>query len=158
MNEQVTGELYFEAVKLLKRLIAIPSLSGDEGGTCIEIEHFLSGRGVEAKRFMNNVWAVNKYYDPAKPTILLNSHHDTVRANKSYTNDPHEAAEQDGKIYGLGSNDAGGCLVSLIAAFVYFFDKKDARYNLILAASAEEEISGINGIEALLPKLGKVDF
>jgi len=158
MSEQLTDTLYSEAVMLLKQLIAIPSLSGDEDGTCVEIELFLSEKGVTTKRFLNNVWAVNKYYDATKPTILLNSHHDTVKANKSYTNDPHEAIEVGGKLYGLGSNDAGGCLVSLIAAFLYFYERRDLKYNLVLAASAEEENSGKNGIEALLPKLGKIDF
>jgi len=93
------------------------------------------------------VIAYNKYFDESKPTILLNSHHDTVKPNPGYTKDPFKAIVEDGKLYGLGSNDAGGCLVSLIAAFVYYYQDKNLAYNLCLIASAEEEISGKNGIE-----------
>jgi acetylornithine deacetylase len=105
---------------------------------------------------MNNVWACNKHFDPAKPTLLLNSHHDTVKPNAGYTRDPHQAKIEDGKLYGLGSNDAGGPLVSLLAAFLHFYERADLRYNLIYAATAEEEISGKNGIEAILPELGEI--
>ncbi len=100
---------------------------------------------------------MNKYYDAAKPSILLNSHHDTVKPNKGYTFDPFTPFEKDGKLFGLGSNDAGGCLVSLIATFLYYYDKQDTKYNVVFAASAEEEISGVNGIELVLPYLGKID-
>ena len=92
------------------------------------------------------MWATSKHYDSQKPTILLNSHHDTVRA-KGYTIDPFCARECDGKLYGLGSNDAGGCLVSLLAAFLFFYESETLKYNLIIAATAEEEISGMNGIK-----------
>ena len=102
------------------------------------------------ERVRNNVWAVNQYFDPAKPTILLNSHHDTVKPNPQYTKDPFTPATQNGRLYGLGSNDAGGCLVSLIAAFIHFYDHPNLKYNLLLAATAEEEISGHEGIELLL--------
>jgi acetylornithine deacetylase len=104
-----------------------------------------------------NVWATNKFYDSNKPTLLLNSHHDTVKPNSQYTRDPFSPVVEDGKLYGLGSNDAGGCLVSLIASFIFFYEKENLKYNLILAASAEEEISGANGIEVLLKELGPVD-
>jgi acetylornithine deacetylase len=107
---------------------------------------------------MNNVWAFNKLYDASKPTILFNSHHDTVKPNASYTLNPFEPIEKDGKLYGLGSNDAGGCLVSLIATFIHFYDKENLNYNLVLAATAEEEISGVNGIESIFEKLGPIDF
>jgi acetylornithine deacetylase len=103
------------------------------------------------------VWAVNKHFDESKPTLLLNSHHDTVKPNSLYTKDPFTPILEDGKLYGLGSNDAGGCLVSLIATFLYFYEKENLEYNLILAATAEEEISGANGIEALLKQLGPID-
>ena len=96
------------------------------------------------------MWCVNKYFDATKPTILLNSHHDTVKPNPQYTKDPFDPVIEDGKLNGLGSNDAGGCLVSLIAAFLFFYDKQNLKYNIILAATAEEEISGANGIEQLL--------
>jgi len=149
--------LHENAVALLKRLIAVPSFSKSEDGTASLIEDFFISRGVKPNRYFKNVWALNKHYDASMPTILLNSHHDTVKPNKDYTNDPFYAFERDGKLFGLGSNDAGGCLVALIAAFLYFYDKPGLHYNLIMAASAEEEISGINGIEALLPQLGKID-
>jgi acetylornithine deacetylase len=88
--------------------------------------------------------------DPSKPTILLNSHHDTVRPAKGYTLDPFEPQEKEGKLFGLGSNDAGGALVSLIATFLHFYSRTGLRYNIALAATAEEEISGSGGIEAVL--------
>lgn len=120
--------------------------------------NFLSMQMVHAERLCNNVYAKNKYYDSNKPTILLNSHHDTVKPGKDYTIDPFSAIEKDGKLYGLGSNDAGGSLVALIATFLFFYDRSDLKYNIILAASAEEEISGKNGVELLLPELGNIDF
>lgn len=145
------------AIGLLKKLIATPSFSKEEDKTAAAIEAFLQSKGVETKRELNNVWAMNKYFDNVKPTILLNSHHDTVNPNKNYTLDPFTPVEKDGKLFGLGSNDAGGALVSLIATFLNFHDKENLKYNLILAASAEEEISGKNGIELVLPKLPAVD-
>ena len=142
----------------MKRLIAEPSFSKEEDKTAEIIAGYLESRGIAAERLQNNVWAKNKYFDPAKPSLLLNSHHDTVRPNKAYTLDPFSPIEKDGKLYGLGSNDAGGCLVSLIAAFVYFQERTDLAYNILLAATAEEEISGHNGIELLLPVLGKIEW
>ena len=149
---------HIEAVRLLKQLIAIPSFSKEEGKTADVIEQYLRSRGVAGQRLQNNIWAVNQHFDAAKPTILLNSHHDTVRPNKAYTLDPYEALEKDGKLYGLGSNDAGGCLVALIETFLALYDDAGMAYNLLLAATAEEEISGHNGIELLLPVLGTIDF
>ncbi len=154
----MSSELHTEAVALLKILIAQSSFSKEEEKTADIIAAFLDSKGVPAHRLQNNVWARNKYFDHAKPTILLNSHHDTVKPNKAYTLDPFDPLEKDGRLYGLGSNDAGGCLVSLIAAFLHFFEDKDLSHNLILAASAEEEISGNNGIELLLPMLGKIEW
>jgi acetylornithine deacetylase len=147
-----------EALELLKRLIALPSFSKEEDKTAGILAGFLEGQGVVVERLQNNVWAKNKYFDPAKPTILLNSHHDTVKPNKAYTLDPFEPTEKEGRLYGLGSNDAGGCLVALIATFLYFYSQEGLTHNLILAASAEEEISGHNGIELLLPQLGSIAF
>lgn len=146
-----------EAIELLQQLIATPSLSKEEDKTAAIIETFLRRKGVTVSRHLNNVWAKNKMFDAAKPAILLNSHHDTVKPNKGYTKDPFAPIIEDGKLYGLGSNDAGGALVSLLATFLHFYDKPFA-YNLIFAATAEEEISGKNGIESLLPQLGKIDF
>jgi acetylornithine deacetylase len=141
---------YQDAVELLKKLIATPSFSKEEDKTADIIEQFLSNKNIPTNRLLNNVWCVNKYFDENKPTILLNSHHDTVKPNPQYTKNPFEAIVEDGKLYGLGSNDAGGCLVSLIAAFLFFYDKKNLKYNMVIAATAEEEISGVNGIEKLL--------
>ena len=143
--------------ELLQQLIATPSFSREEDKTANVIESFLRRNSVTTKRHLNNIWAVNKHFDPAKPTILLNSHHDTVKPNKGYTKDPFKATLEDGKLYGLGSNDAGGALVSLLATFLHFYDKS-INYNLVFSATAEEEISGKNGIEALLPLLSKIDF
>lgn len=156
MNENIS-EIQTKAISLLKELISIPSFSKEEDKAATAIEQFLQSWGIQTERHLNNIWAKNKFFNEAKPTILLNSHHDTVKPNKSYTLDPFSPIEKDGKLYGLGSNDAGGCLVSLIATFMHFYDKENLSYNLVLAATAEEEISGRNGVEALLPYLGKID-
>ena len=156
MNESL-DILQNEAVELLKKLIATPSFSREEDSTSAILEKFFLEKNIPVKKHLYNVWATNKFYDSRKPTLLLNSHHDTVKPNSQYTRDPFSPAIEDGKLYGLGSNDAGGCLVSLIAAFLFFYEKEDLNYNLILAASAEEEISGANGIEVLLKELGPVD-
>lgn len=147
-----------DSIHLLKQLIEIPSLSREENKTADLLEAFFHAHQLHPKRHLNNIWAFNKEYDPAKPTILLNSHHDTVKANPGYTRDPFSAEEEDGKLFGLGSNDAGGCLVSLIAAFRYFYAQSDLNYNLCMAATAEEEVSGKNGIESIVPLLGPLDF
>jgi acetylornithine deacetylase len=146
-----------ESIQLLKDLISIPSFSKEEDRTADAIEHFLKSKGVEVTRYKNNVWAGNKNFNNSLPTILLNSHHDTVKPNKGYTLDPFTPIEADGKLFGLGSNDAGGCLVSLIATFLHFYHKTDLKYNLILAATAEEEISGKEGVEAILHHLPAID-
>lgn len=145
-------------IELLSKLIGIPSLSGEEDKTAQLIEDFLSEQKIDCQRIHNNVIARNKHFDPEKPTILLNSHLDTVKPNASWKKDPFTPVVFDGKLYGLGSNDAGGPLVSLIAAFIHFYDHENLKYNLLLAASAEEEISGKNGIELIIPQLGEIDF
>jgi len=150
--------LQANAIGLLKQLIATPSFSKEEDNSSSLIRTFLENKDVKTEQYLYNIWAKNKYFDANKPTILLNSHHDTVKPNKGYTLDPFTPNEKDGKLFGLGSNDAGGSLVSLIATFLYFYDKENLKYNIILAATAEEEISGHNGIEVLLPQLGKIDF
>jgi acetylornithine deacetylase/succinyl-diaminopimelate desuccinylase-like protein len=147
-----------EAVDLLKQLIAIPSFSREEDGTAALLEAHLRRNGVEPNRYMNNVWAANKYFDENKPSILLNSHHDTVKPNKAYTLNPFLPLEKDDKLYGLGSNDAGGCLVSILALFLHYYERRDLKYNLVFAATAEEEISGNNGIEVLLHQLPPFEF
>lgn len=152
------SELNKKAKQLLIDLINTPSFSGEENGTADLIEVFLKNEGIVYQRNQHNLWAVNEDFDKAKPSILLNSHHDTVKPNKGYTRDPHKAVILDGKIYGLGSNDAGGCLVSLIATFIYFYKKRNLKYNLILLASAEEENSGDLGIRSMVPILPEIDF
>ena len=146
-----------EAIALLKQLIATPSFSKEEGATADILEKFLLAKNIPAKRHLNNVWAVNRFFDKDKPTLLLNSHHDTVKPNSQYTKDPFQPVVEEDKLFGLGSNDAGGCLVSLLATFLHFYEKENTAYNILFAATAEEEISGVNGVEALLPQLGKID-
>ncbi|MGZ3883647.1 MAG: M20 family metallo-hydrolase [Bacteroidia bacterium] len=146
-----------EAFDLLQQLIKTPSFSKEEQRTAELIFNFLEEKKVKPKRHLNNVWSRNKFYDPAKPTLLLNSHHDTVKPNAAYSLDPFGAVIKDGKLIGLGSNDAGASLVSLLACFLHFYDAENLKYNLIYAASAEEEISGPGGMEALLPELGAID-
>lgn len=156
----MSKEIYIlqnEAVELLKELIATPSFSKEEDQTAGILCRFIGAKGIEHTRVGNNVFALNKYFNDKKPTILLNSHHDTVKPNFQYTKDPFSPVVEDGKLFGLGSNDAGGCLVSLIVTFLYFYDKQDLKYNIIIAATAEEEISGTGGIEYTLPYLPTID-
>lgn len=150
-------ELTKDAISLLKKLIETQSFSTEEDKTALHIEDWFKRYGIAYKRTVNNVWATNKYFDENKPTLLLNSHHDTVRPNSAYTKDPFKAIVEDGKLYGLGSNDAGGCLVSLIATFTHFYNQKDLKYNLVLVASAEEENSGDNGLNSMLSIIPKID-
>ncbi len=150
-------ELTHQAIALLKSLIETQSFSSEEEGTALLIESWFKEHHIPFKRSNNNIWATNKHFDPVKPTLLLNSHHDTVMPNKGYTKDPFKAIVEDGKLYGLGSNDAGGCLVSLIATFTFFYQKQNLNYNLLIIASAEEESSGKNGLNSMLPIVPKID-
>jgi acetylornithine deacetylase len=150
------SELYPMAISLLKDLISIPSFSRDEDKTAEIIQEFLVGQHITCHRIKNNVFAYNATFDTSKPTILLNSHHDTVKPNSGYTNDPFTPITKDGKLYGLGSNDAGGCLVSLLTTFLYFHDASDLKYNICFAATAEEEISGANGMELFIQESGNI--
>lgn len=150
-------ELTNNAIALLKQLIETPSFSSEEDQTALHIETWFKRYNIDYKRTKNNVWTVNKHFDASKPNMLLNSHHDTVKPNTAYTKDPFKAIVEDGKLYGLGSNDAGGCLVSLIATFTYFYNHKDLKYNLILVASAEEESSGPDGLNSMLKIIPKID-
>lgn len=157
MKQDVT-QLTKNAILLLKELIATPSFSSEENSTALLIEKWFTTYGMQYKREKNNVYAFNKYFDKAKPSLLLNSHHDTVRPNSAYTKDPFLPQEENGKLYGLGSNDAGGALVSLIATFSYFYDKKELSHNLIIVASAEEESSGPNGLNSMLKILPEISL
>ncbi|MBD3863054.1 M20 family metallo-hydrolase [Olleya marilimosa] len=145
------------AIALLKQLIETQSFSSEEDQTALHIEQWFKEQDIPYQRTKNNVWATNKYFDESKPTLLLNSHHDTVKPNNGYTKDPFKAIVEDGKLYGLGSNDAGGCLVSLLATFAYFYSRENLNFNLVIVASAEEESSGENGLNSMLPVIPKVD-
>ena len=150
-------ELTKNAIELLKSLIETPSFSSEEDKTAKLIEGWFENYKIPFKSTKNNVWAVNKHFTEGKPTILLNSHHDTVKPNNGYTKDPFKAIVEDKKLYGLGSNDAGGCLVALIATFTHFYAKKNLEYNLVIVASAEEESSGPNGLNSMLKIIPKID-
>lgn len=145
-------------VELLSSLISKPSFSKQEDETADTLESFFNLRQLSVNRKHNNVWVRNKYFDPSRETILLNSHHDTVKARSDWTRDPFTPVIEDKKLYGLGSNDAGASLVCLISAFLNYYDVQNLKYNLIILASAEEEISGENGVESVLESIGKVKF
>lgn len=147
-----------EAIELLQKLIATQSFSGEENETALLIMQWFSHHNIQFESDKHNVWAKNKYFDPSKKTMLLNSHHDTVKPNKGYTRDPFSPTIEDGKLYGLGSNDAGGCLVSLLATFTFFYNREDLNYNIVIVASAEEENSGPNGLNSMLSQIPEIDF
>lgn len=145
-----------DAVNLLKQLIRTPSFSQEEEESAGIIEQFLEGQGIRTRRIANNVWARNRHFSEDVPTLLLNSHHDTVRPNEGWTYDPFQPTLEGDRLYGLGSNDAGGPLVSLIATFLHYYADESLPFNLVLAATAEEEISGANGILRILDAIDPV--
>ena len=145
------------AIELLQQLIAIPSFSSEEDKTADAIAEWLHTYGVKTKRQFNNIYAFNQHFDERKPTLLLNSHHDTVKPNAAYTKDPFHPQIENGKLFGLGSNDAGGCLVSLLATFVHFYTLENLSHNIIIAATAEEESAGDKSLRGLLPILPNID-
>ncbi len=149
MIKQPLPILVNEAVALLQRLIATESLSRLEDKTAHILENFLQEKQIAGSRLVNNIWAVNKFFDSEKPSILLNSHHDTVPPNAAYSNNPFDAKIADGKLYGLGSTDAGASLVSLLAAFLFYYEDENLAFNIVFAAAGEEEISGPDGVEKL---------
>lgn len=153
MIQQLTSD----AIALLKQLVETQSFSSEEEETATHIEEWFKRYNIAYNRTHNNVWAVNKHFEEGKPTLLLNSHHDTVKPNSAYTKDPFKAIVEDGKLYGLGSNDAGGCLVSLIATFTHYYQHENLKYNLIIVASAEEESSGPNGLNSMLSIIPNID-
>lgn len=141
-------------VELLRLMVSTPSQSRQEDGTATIIYDALSRWGAAPRRFRNNVWAVAPGYDPTRPTLLLNSHHDTVKPASTYTRDPYDAVLEDGRLYGLGSNDAGGAVVALTATFMSL-RKRNLPFNLVLAITAEEEVGGENGMRSFLPMLAE---
>ncbi len=145
------------AIALLQDLIRLESFSGSEEATATRIEQWFSTNGIPFQRKDNNVWATNKSFDPQKPTLLLNSHHDTVQPNQGYTRNPFSPDIEGGKLYGLGSNDAGGALVSLLACFTHFYNQENLQYNLLMVASAEEESAGKKSLRYLLPDLPPIN-
>ncbi|MEO1053809.1 MAG: M20 family metallo-hydrolase, partial [Bacteroidota bacterium] len=149
-------QLTQRAVFLLEELIRIPSFSREESETADLIYQYLEKCGLEPIREGNNVWVLSDQFDESKPTILLNSHHDTVKPVQGWTRDPYSVGSDPKCLFGLGSNDAGASLVSLIHTFLFLNQDSNRSYNLIMAASAEEEISGKNGIASILPSLGNI--
>jgi len=154
---KIIAQLSDDAIELLKQLLATPSFSREEAGTADLLMQFLVQNSIAAQRQGNNVWATSKTWDAARPTLLLNSHHDTVKPGPSWTYPPFAATLEGDRLTGLGSNDAGASAVSLLAVFRYFYDRPTA-FNLICAITAEEEVSGANGVKSILPALGKIDF
>lgn len=146
----ISATVLHDTQALLQKLIECPSLSREEAGTAAIIQDFFSEKKIPFSILQHNIWAKNLHFDPAKPSILLNSHHDTVKPNNQWTKDPFKAIVEDEKLYGLGVNDAGISLVCLINTFVQLYDRSDLAFNLVVAATAEEEISGKNGIELVL--------
>lgn len=146
-----------ECIELLQEMIAIPSFSGEETGVADLMVATLAGCGYKAERKGNNVWARSKDFDPLKPTVLLDAHIDTVKPNGNWDTDPFTPVVKRGKLYGLGSNDTGGSVVSMLAAFLQL-SARSQPYNLIWLASAEEENTGKGGIQSVIPELGKVDL
>ena len=153
-----------EAVELLKRLIATPSVSRDEKAAADVLEAYMKEKGLNPQRYGNNVWCMSEEFDAQKPTILLNAHLDTVKPVAGWQHDPFTPVIEDDKLYGLGSNDCGGGLVSLLMTYMGLIGKPTSPIqpinpiNLIFLASCEEEVSGKNGIESVLPLLPKIDF
>ncbi|MDU1891202.1 MAG: M20 family metallo-hydrolase [Dysgonomonas sp.] len=155
--EQDIDALYYNAVDLLKEMISTPSFSREEHAVAEVITNCMKRMGFEPYRKGNNLWIQSKDFDAAKPTILLNSHMDTVRPVSGWTKEPFVAEVEDDVLYGLGSNDAGASLVSLLHAFFMLTGKKQD-YNLIFLASCEEEVSGKEGAEAALPEMPSITF
>lgn len=147
-----------EAIQLLMELIRLPSFSRQEDQTARLLKNFLEESGANPSQEGNNIWAFHPHYIPGRQTLLLNSHHDTVKPNDGYTRDPFLPERKDGKIFGLGSNDAGASLVCLAIVFLTLLERKELPFNLAFAASAEEEISGTAGLEMILPHFNDPTF
>lgn len=150
-------DIFLDAIEMLKMLISTPSISREEKTAADMVENLITQMGFKPNRKGNNIWIVAKGFDSAKPTILLNSHIDTVKPTGSWDSDPFTPIIKDDKITGLGSNDAGASVVTQLAAF-RLLTQKPQPYNLIYSATAEEEVSGINGVTSILPDLGKISL
>ncbi len=159
MNSEVIDEILYDSTSLLKEMISIPSHSREESEVAdLLVEHIKNKiTSCKVNRIGNNVWVTSKEFDTEKPTILLNSHIDTVKPVEGWNRNPYSAQQEEDKLFGLGSNDAGASVVALLAAFRVLVDSKQ-KYNLIFAASAEEEVSGKNGMECLIKQLPNISF
>jgi len=146
---KIQDDIQVQFIELLQKLIGVSSFSKEEDKAADVIRKFLKSKKIPFETKLNNTWAKNKHYNFLKPTILLNSHIDTVKPVSGWNKDPFNATVEENKLYGLGSNDAGAALISLLATFLHFYDKDDLKYNIIFAATSEEEISGKNGIEQI---------
>ena len=154
----MTQEQYVnDAVELLKKLIATPSVSRNEKDAADIMEQTIRSYGFEPQREANNLWIIDPHYDESRPTLLLNAHIDTVKPVASWSRNPFSPDVEDGVLYGLGSNDCGGGLCSLLQIFRMLTEKPQS-YNLIYLASAEEEVSGKDGITRALPLLPHIDL
>jgi len=147
-----------EYINLLKSLISVSSLSRNEQDAALIIRSFFTDSKVKYDSKINNTWVRNQFWKEGLPVVLLNSHIDTVKPSAGYTRNPFSPDVENGVLYGLGSNDAGGPLVTLLAVFMHFNPMENLPFNLIYAATAEEEISGTNGLESILSELGKLDL
>lgn len=148
---------FAQAIELLKNLISTPSISRDESAAADIVEAWFRDRGFVPQRKGNNVWTMAAEYCEQLPTILLDAHIDTVKPNASWCRNPFEPVVEGDRLYGLGSNDTGGSLVAMLAAFVRLAAKAQP-YNLVMLASAEEEVTGVGGVRAVLSELPKIDF
>jgi len=155
--EKDIDELYYDAVDLLKKMISIPSYSREEDEVANMLASYIKKSGYAVNRKGNNIWIKSPDFSDNKPTILLNSHIDTVKPVSGWTKDPFQPIEEDGKLFGLGSNDAGASVVSLLHSF-FLLTQKPQDYNLIFLASCEEEVSGKDGIESVLPDIPQPTF
>ena len=146
-----------EAIDLLSEMISIQSFSREEKAVADFLEHYIESKGYKALRKDNNIWLQSPGFDQTKPTILLNSHIDTVKPVQAWVKNPFQPIIENGRLYGLGSNDAGASVVCLLFSFFYLTQQNQSYY-LVFAATAEEEVSGKNGIESLISELPKIDF
>lgn len=156
INNSEVKTLGADAVSMLRKLVSIPAYSTHEILRSDFISKYLYNKGVVHSRIKNNIVAYSKYFDPSKPTLMLNSHIDTVRESDSYTFDPFNPPYSESVIFGLGSNDAGASLVSAIHAFLFYYEKR-LPFNLLLALSCEEEISGPNGMDLIVEEIKNID-
>lgn len=144
--------------KLLCQLIETPSLSRNEQSAAEVLRQFIATKNIAHEAIAQNTVLRNRHWDDTRPTILLNSHIDTVKPAENWTYPPFQATLEGSKLIGLGSNDAGASVVVLLAVFCHFYAKENLPFNLLYVASAEEEVSGKNGMESLVPMLGKIDL